>query len=82
MRNLVWLFAEHRDAVAEVNRLTALVDYQVHVISDLGVQLTLALSRPSSTPELLENYRKDILAEEPFKDGVVPDAFWLTPGGI
>mgnify|MGYP001588910959 FL=1 len=82
MSRLVWLFEEHRDAITEVNRLTALVGSQEHIIKDLGAQLILALSRPSSTPELLENYRKDILAEEPFKDGVVPEPFWLSPGSM
>ena len=82
MSRLVWLFDEHRVAVAEINRLIALTGSQARTIEDLGSQLTLALSRPSAVPELLENYRKDILAEEPFKDGVIPDAFWLTPAGV
>lgn len=82
MRRLVWLFAEHREAVETLTTLRAELVARDRVIQDLAEQLARAQARIGSPTELLENYRKDILQEEPFPNGQIPDHFWLTPEAV
>ena len=68
--NLVWLFAEHRELYQETLRLR-------QVIADLEKQL---LFKPSETiVDTMRRYSEEVLAEQPFPDGKIPDNLWLTP---
>lgn len=76
--NLVWLFREHRDLHAAYTATRTQMLLLEQTIADLEAQLRR--QAPPSVDNLLENHRQNVLREEPFPDGKVPDGFWLTPG--
>lgn len=68
--NLVWLFPQYR-AIVQVNQQL------VHRIEQLEEQLT---RRPAieTVDNLLKSFQEDVLAEQPFPDGKIPESMWLT----
>lgn len=92
--SLVWMFKEHRDAVARI----AAAETSCAIITDRNLRLeednkrlTEALEKAmvyvqaghSKSPvDLFEQYQKQILQDEPYVDGKIPDNAWLTPGDM
>lgn len=68
--SLLWLFKAYRDLVFE-NQLLK------RTIEDLHVQLTRNPSQ--STMDMIRHYQEDVLTEQPFPDGKIPENLWLTP---
>ena len=68
---LVWLFKEHREVFQECERLRRVVD-------DLERQLA---AKPAEiTGDFLSDLSDQVLQDIPFKDNLVPENYWLTPG--
>ena len=67
-----WL-GEHYLLKAENIYLKKLIDiYEVKQFASAGIT-------PPDLSVLVKEFEQQALVEEPFKDNVVPEAFWLTP---
>ena len=67
--NLLWLFKPYRDLVFENAALR-------QTIADLDAQLS---NRPDSgLQEMIKRHQEEVLSEQPFPDGKIPDNLWLT----
>ena len=78
IKNLVWLFSEHRLVVQQNAELQ-------RAIEGLARQLEAALARVnvggSDVTSMLQNFQDQILVDEPFKDNRIPEDAYLTPAG-
>lgn len=89
---LVWLFQEHRDLHAELQakkvELELLSDRYIRALEDTTnltgaikkLQDYIATQINHSTVDIFEKYQREILQDQPFQDGKIPDDAWLTPG--
>lgn len=69
LSDLVWLFPAHRQLHAEVVALR-------QVVADLERQIAVS---PANPTDLIRRYTDEVLSEQPFTDGKIPDELWLTP---
>ena len=89
---LVWLFEEHRNAVKRLSEAETsaaiLTDRNLRLEAD-NTRLVDNLSKmqdyvshitDQSPIDLFERYQKQVLQDEPYADGKIPDSEWLTPG--
>lgn len=89
---LVWLFDEHRQVVQELQQAQLQLELQsdkyIRAVEDnkklveIVEQLRAALAAGPSQLGLFEQYQKEILQDQPYPDGKIPDSEWLTPGGF
>jgi hypothetical protein len=83
LQQLVWLFAQHRALHEEVLGLRRTVQELDRIIQTQSHRIAAAPPPPPPTVEaikMLDSYAREVLQEEPFKDGVIPGHLWLTPG--
>lgn len=92
MSKLVWLFEEHRQVVAALQQAekdaAILTDRYLRLEEDnkklsdtiLKMQEYVTQVQSSSPIDMFERYQKQILQDEPYDDGKIPDSAWLTPG--
>ena len=77
--NLVWLFPAHRRLNEENTELRLAIVDKDRVIRDLEAQLGAIASKSANPLDILDDYQRRVLSEEPFPNGQVPDNYWLTP---
>lgn len=91
---LVYLFDEHRAAVARVAELeqqaAILVERYETVLADnkrlaesvaaLNAHVAANPSHLSGMMDVFNKYQEHVLQEQPFKDNAIPDDMWLTAG--
>jgi hypothetical protein len=89
---LVWLFDEHRVAVARVAELeqqaAILVERYENVLADnkrltesvlaLNAHVQANPSHLAGMVDVFNKYQEHVLSDRPFKDNVIPDDMWLT----
>lgn len=66
LSNLLWLFKDYREAKD-----------QIAYLQKYAESLEAALKQ---SPNLVDTYTKQVLVDEPFPDGRIPDDVWLSPG--
>lgn len=67
--NVLWLFPAYREVVMQRDQL-------LRVVEDLERHIA---SRPADATDLVRKYQDEILVEQPFPGGKIPDTLWLTP---
>ena len=77
--NLVWLFDEHRIAIARIAALEFTLSEKDRVIADLEAQLRNR--GPITFADEFHRFKDEVLSEQPFPDGKIPEHFFLTPAG-
>ena len=79
----MWLFKEHRETVFQLAEMQRQLDSQTRTIEDLERQLAqavaMAAARDMTVVDMFKEYQKEILTDQPFPDGKVPESMWLTP---
>lgn len=71
--HLVWLFPQYRQLVLER-------EYLLRTIADLEQQLQQRPQPDAVMVDMIKKYQDEVLVEQPFPDGIVPDNMWLTLG--
>jgi hypothetical protein len=89
--NLVWMFRDYRDLYQRDLQREVLIDRLNEKIIALDEDNTkladtvrklqeYIAANPPNRLDLFEQYQKQILQDEPYVDGKIPDSAWLTPG--
>ena len=88
--NLVWLFPAYREAVDRASRAENTAQSVMARVGELSADNSALVARVHELEQYIlanqnpldtfERYQKQILQEEPWEDGKIPDNAWLTPG--